>query len=102
MQWPISLVANWLSNILTIRLSGPNGKNVLDGDKAKGIIATSNMFSQDERAKLTRIIKTEGPSDLLSLIPLLQPGEGAFCNPCGAKENRAISLGCSNGSRASR
>ncbi len=62
-------------------------KNVLDGDKAKGIIATSNMFSQDERAKLTRIIKTEGPSDLLSLIPLLQPGEGAFCNPCGAKEN---------------
>lgn len=64
-------------------------KDAANQAKPKGIIGTQNLFNQDERARLTRIFKTEGPSDLLALIPYLQPGEGAFCNPCGAKENPA-------------
>lgn len=61
-------------------------KNVIDAGR-KGICATANLFVEAERAKLTRIFKTEGPSDLLAIIPFLQPGEGAFCNPAGANEN---------------
>lgn len=52
-----------------------------------GIVATPNLFDSEARAKLTRIYKTEGPSDLLALMPLLQPGEGAWCNAAGAGEN---------------
>jgi len=61
-------------------------KNVIDA-KQKGICGTANLFVPAERSALTRIYKTEGPSDLLAIIPYLQPGEGAFCNPCGAGEN---------------
>jgi P4 family phage/plasmid primase-like protien len=61
-------------------------KNVFPRGSA-GIIATPNLLNAETRAGLTRIYKTEGPSDLLALIPLLQPGEGAFCNPSGAGEN---------------
>jgi len=61
-------------------------KNVIDA-KQKGICATTNLLVPAERSALTRIYKTEGPSDLLAIIPYLQPGEGAFCNPCGAGEN---------------
>lgn len=61
-------------------------KNVIDAGR-KGICATANLFVEAERAGLTRIFKTEGPSDLLAIIPFLQPGEGAFCNPAGANEN---------------
>lgn len=55
--------------------------------KTKGIIATANLFDPALRSSITRIYKTEGPSDLLAIIPFLQPGEGAFCNPSGAGEN---------------
>lgn len=61
-------------------------KNVIDS-KQKGIIATPGMFDAQIRATVTKVYKTEGPSDLLALIPFLQPGEEAFCNPCGAGEN---------------
>lgn len=61
-------------------------KNVID-TKAKGIIGTANLFDANARAALTTIFKMEGPSDLAAIIPLLQPGEGAFCNPAGAGEN---------------
>lgn len=55
--------------------------------KTKGIVATANLFDPAARSSITRIYKTEGPSDLLAIIPFLQPGEGAFCNPSGAGEN---------------
>lgn len=52
-----------------------------------GIIGTPNLFDAAAREGLTRIYKTEGPSDLLALVALLQPTEAAWCNPCGAGEN---------------
>lgn len=55
--------------------------------KGKGIIATPNFFDSAAREKITRVYKTEGPSDLLAIIPLLLETEAAFCNPCGAGEN---------------
>lgn len=61
-------------------------KNVIDA-KQKGIIGTNGLFTPGGRTACTRVYKTEGPSDLLALIPFLQPGEEAFCNPCGAGEN---------------
>lgn len=51
-----------------------------------GIIGTNNLFDADARGELTRIYKMEGPSDLLAIVPFLQPGEGAFCNASGANE----------------
>lgn len=76
-----------------ITISYPDGesettswKNVIDS-KQKGIIATPGLFNATTRANVTKVYKTEGPSDLLALIPFLQPGEEAFCNPCGAGEN---------------
>jgi P4 family phage/plasmid primase-like protien len=53
--------------------------------KAKGVIATENLFTGTDQIK--RVFKTEGPSDLLAIIPLLAADEAAFCNPCGANEN---------------
>jgi P4 family phage/plasmid primase-like protien len=55
--------------------------------KGKGIIATNNFFDSAARDVITRVYKTEGPSDLLAIIPLLLDTEAAFCNPCGAGEN---------------
>lgn len=76
-----------------ITISYPDGesettswKNVIDA-KQKGIIGTAGLFTPQGRAACTRVYKTEGPSDLLALIAFLQPGEEAFCNPCGAGEN---------------
>lgn len=55
--------------------------------KAKGIIGSENLFSAEARTRIQRVFKTEGPSDLAAIIPMLIEGEAAFCNPCGATEN---------------
>lgn len=76
-----------------ITISYPDGeseatswKNVINA-KQKGIIGTAGLFSPQTRPNITRVYKTEGPSDLLALISFLHSGEEAFCNPCGAGEN---------------
>lgn len=66
----------------------PTSWKTVKGDQ-KGVIGTDNLFDSAKQSDITRVFKMEGCSDLLAVIPLLLPGEAAFCNVGGARENPA-------------
>jgi P4 family phage/plasmid primase-like protien len=66
----------------------PTSWKIVKGDQ-KGIIGTDNLFDPALQKSIKRVFKMEGCSDLLAIIPLLQPDEAAFTNAAGTNENPA-------------
>lgn len=64
----------------------PTSWKTVKGDQ-KGVIGSDNLFDSAKYSSINRVFKMEGCSDLLAVIPLLQPNEAAFCNVGGAREN---------------